>query len=386
MRFSQDYDHGYERSLTIGEKLLRVHWPVIFVLCLIAAVGVATLYSVADGSLSPWGERHVARFLVGLGLILLIAVVPRALWLALAYPAYAVALIMLALVPFFGTEAGGARRWIAVGGVSFQPSEVMKIALVVALARYFQWLPERMISHPLGVLVPVLMIAAPVALTLLQPDLGTAVLLAVVGGGLMFLAGVNLFYFLAGGVGAGLIVPFLWDQLHDYQRQRIEVFLDPTKDPLGGGYHIAQSKIALGSGGLSGKGFMEGTQGKLNFLPEKHTDFIFTNIAEEWGFIGAMVVVGLFVLLITLLLIMALRCASQFARLTIAGAAMVIFVYVFINIAMVSGLVPVVGVPLPLVSYGGTSMMTVMIGVGLAMCAYVHRGRRFLRRELGAFW
>jgi len=295
-------------------------------------------------------------------------------------------LVALALVLVIGTEAGGARRWIDVAGMTFQPSEVMKVALVLALARYYQWLPERWVSHPGGLIIPVLMIGLPMSLTLLQPDLGTAVLFGFVGLALMFLAGVHAAYFIAGGLASVAMVPLLWEQLHDYQRRRIEVFLNPESDPLGAGYHITQSKIALGSGGISGKGFMKGTQGKLNFLPEKHTDFIFTTLGEEWGFIGAVLLLGLFAVLIALLVIMSLRCASQFARLTIAGSAVMIFVYVFINIAMVTGLLPVVGVPLPLVSYGGTAMLTVMFAIGLAMCTYVHRGRWFLHGELGAFW
>jgi rod shape determining protein RodA len=380
-----DFYNG-NRSLSVGQKLARIHWPVILVLCLIAATGVMSLYSVADGSLSPWGDRQIVRFLLGLALVLVIAVIPRGFWLAAANPIYVCALAAIALVLVIGSSAGGARRWIEIGGISFQPSEVMKVALILALARYYQWLPQRWVSHPFGMVVPVAMIALPMGLTVLQPDLGTAVLFGIVGMTLMFLAVVHWGYFVAGAGGLVALLPLLWEQLHDYQRRRIEIFLNPQSDPLASGYHITQSKIALGSGGISGKGFMQGTQGKLDFLPEKHTDFIFTNFGEEWGFIGAMVLLGMFVVLITLLLIMSLRCASQFARLTIAGTAMMIFVYVFINVAMVTGLMPVVGVPLPLVSYGGTSMLTVMLAIGLAMCAYVHRGRWFLRGELGPFW
>ncbi len=381
----EDFYAGH-RPLSVGEKLARVHWPVILVVCLIAGIGVMSLYSVADGSFSPWGDKQIIRFLLGLGLVLVIAVVPRSFWLASAYSFYLVALIAIGLVLVMGAEAGGARRWIDIGGVSVQPSELMKVTLILALARYYQWLPQRWVSHPVGLIAPALMIALPMGLTLLQPDLGTAVLFAIVGLSLMFLAGVHWGYFVVGAGGAIALVPLLWEQLHDYQRRRIEVFLNPQTDPLGSGYHIAQSKIALGSGGVSGKGFMQGTQGKLDFLPEKHTDFIFTNFGEEWGFIGAVALMGLFAVLVGLLLIMSLRCASQFARLTIAGTAVMIFVYVFINIAMVTGLIPVVGVPLPLVSYGGTSMLTVMVAIGLAMCAYVHRGRWFRRGELGVFW
>lgn len=372
--------------LTIGQKLQRIHWPVVAVLCVIAGVGVASLYSVADGSLTPWGERHALRFLLGLGLIFWLAISPREFWVGFACPAYLVVLALLAAVLFLGVEGGGAIRWLSIGDMRFQPSELMKITLVLALARYYQWLPVEDVSKPQWLVPPLLMIALPVALTLKQPDLGTAVLFAVVGLGLMFMAGVNFFYFLGAGVAAVGALPLIWANLHDYQRRRVEVFLNPDADPLGAGYHITQSKIALGSGGLSGKGFMQGTQSQLDFLPEKHTDFIFTTFGEEWGFVGAVLLLACFALLVMMLLIMALSCASQFARLTIAGAALVVFLYAFINVAMVTGLVPVVGVPLPLVSYGGTSMLTVMLGIGFAMCAYVHRGRGFRRLDLGAFF
>jgi rod shape determining protein RodA len=367
-------------DLTIGQKFMRVPWYVIAVMALIVAIGLASLYSVAGGSFSPWGERHVVRFLGGTGLMLLIAVVPRNLWLGLANPAYLGALVLVGAVLFIGTEGGGAKRWLSVGGITFQPSELMKLALVLTLARYYQWLGPERVSHPLWMIAPILIIAAPVGLTLLQPDLGTAVLLSVIGLAIMFLAGVQILYFLGGGVSAAVALPYVWSMLHPYQRKRLEVFLNPETDPLGAGYHIAQSKIALGAGGLTGRGFMQGTQSQLDFLPEKRTDFIFTMFAEEWGFVGSVVLISLFALLTVMLLSMASRCTSPFSRLVIAGTAVMIFVYAFINVAMVSGLVPVVGVPLPLVSYGGTSMLTVLMAVGLSMCAYVHRGQAMPRR------
>jgi rod shape determining protein RodA len=366
---------SWSQPQSAGAKLMRIHWPVTALLCLIACIGLSALYSVAGGHLSPWAERQALRFALTLGLAILIALPPLELWLRLAVPAYVTALLLLLLVPFVGTEALGARRWLTVAGTSIQPAELMKVALVLLLARYYQWLGLARVSRPQWVLVPLVLIVVPVALTLRQPDLGTAVLFAVVGLSLMFLAGVNLLYFVGGALGALLVAPVLWGRLHDYQRRRIEIFLDPEKDPLGAGYHITQSKIALGSGGVSGKGFMQGTQSQLNFLPEKHTDFIFTTFAEEWGYGGALGLLGLYVVLFLLVLSMALGCRSQFARLVTAGAGVIVFLYTFINVAMVTGLMPVVGVPLPLVSYGGTSMTTIMIAMGIALCAHVNRAQ-----------
>jgi rod shape determining protein RodA len=372
-------------DLTIGQKLLRVNWLVLVVMAAITTLGLAALYSTGGGSFSPWAERHVVRFLAGAGVMLVVAVVARNVWLALAYPIYLAALVLTGAVLFLGTEAGGAQRWLSFGGITFQPSEIMKLGLILALARYYQWIgPGGRVSHPLRLIVPLGLIAMPVVLTLVQPDLGTAVLLSGLGVTIMFLAGVNVLYFLGGAVGLAIAAPYVWAMLYPYQRKRLEVFLDPESDPLGAGYHIAQSKIALGAGGLNGRGFMQGTQSQLDFLPEKRTDFIFTMFAEEWGFVGAVVLLGLFLLLLVLLLVMAARGASPFSRLVIAGTATMIFTYVFINVAMVSGLVPVVGVPLPLVSYGGTAMLTTMLAVGLAMSCHVHRGQTMPRR-IGAF-
>ncbi len=368
---------GSRHRLSIGQKLWRVPWTLLLLVVLVAAAGAATLYSVAGGSLEPWASRHAARFLMGLGLALAIAVVPLETWLRLAYPAYAVALALLLIVPFVGTEVLGARRWLTLGSISLQPSELMKVALVAALARYYHDLSPARISHPLQVALPLAMIAVPVVLTLRQPDLGTATLFAAVGLGLMMLAGVSVLYALAGSVAAIATAPAIWSSLHAYQRRRIEIFLDPEKDPLGAGYHIAQSKIALGSGGVSGRGFIQGTQSQLDFVPEKHTDFIFTMFAEEWGFVGAIALIAVFAIIVIKLLIMARACGSVFGRLLIAGSALSLFVYAFINTAMVTGLVPVVGVPLPLFSYGGTAMITMLAGLGLAMSARVH-GRDIL--------
>ena len=380
------YTFGSVRPLSLGDKLWRVHWPVILTAAAIASIGAAALYSVSGGSFQPWAERHALRFLIAVAIVLAMAMVRPELWLRLAYPTYALALAMLALVPFVGIEALGAKRWLGVASMTFQPSELMKLALVGALARYYQWLPFERLSRPVWVLVPLVMIAVPVVLTLRQPDLGSATLFVVLGLALMFMAGVSIFYFVAGLGGVIAAMPLIWNNLHDYQRRRIEIFLDPDLDPLGSGYHIAQSKIALGSGGVSGKGFLQGTQSQLDFVPEKHTDFILTILGEEWGFAGLLVLLGLYALLLVMMMSMAWRCQSRFGRTLVAGVTVSLFVYVFINVAMVTGLVPVVGIPLPLVSYGGTSMMTLMIGLGLAMSAYVHRDENIRRKEIGRFW
>jgi rod shape determining protein RodA len=378
---------GIERpQLLLKKKLMLINWPFLALVTAITLIGVAALYSVAGGSLEPWASRHVVRYCLGLALLFIVALSDIRWWLRAAYPLYFLALIMLALVIVIGVESGGARRWLGYGELSFQPTEMMKIALVLALARYYQWLPPNRVSWPHAVLPPLLMIGLPAILALDQPDLGTAALFGIVGSGLLFLAGVSWIYFIGAIVGVIVVLPHVWEKLHDYQKERILTFIDPDRDPLGSGYHILQSKIAIGSGGFTGKGYMQGTQTQLNFLPEKHTDFIFTMFSEEMGFIGAAVLLTLYLLVLLFIAYMALRCRSTFTRLVAVGMGLCLFAYVFINVAMVTGLVPVVGVPLPLVSYGGTSMLTMMVGLGFVLNAHVNRDVRLRREELGPFW
>jgi rod shape determining protein RodA len=374
-----------QQSQHAAAKLLRVQWLMLVAVAAVAGIGTATLYSVGGGSMQPWAEAHAVRFLAALVLVMVMGFVPLHLWMHVAYPTYFVGLILLALVPLVGVEALGARRWISFAGTSFQPSELVKVGLVLALARYYQQLPADRVSWPRAVLPPLLAIAIPVALTLKQPDLGTALLLCLLGLTLMFLAGVSWAYFLAGAAAALASLPIILRNLHGYQLKRLEVFLDPGKDPLGAGYHIAQSKIALAAGGMSGKGYMLGTQSRLQFLPESHTDFILAMFGEEWGFAGAIALLALFASIVAMGLVMALRAHSSFARLLIGGFVVMLFLYAAINVAMVTGVAPVVGVPLPLVSYGGTSMMTLMVSLGLAMSAHVHARER-LRRDEFAPW
>jgi rod shape determining protein RodA len=373
-------------QLKLSKKLLLLNWPFLVLIVAIAVVGVAALYSVAGGSLEPWATRHILRLWLGLALIFAIVLVDLRSWMRVAYPFYFIVLFLLVLVPLIGVESGGAQRWLGFGEYSFQPSEIMKIALVLALARYYQWLPPEKIWRPDAVLPPLLMIGLPTLLALGQPDLGTAALFAVVGCGLLFLAGVSWLYFIGALVGVIAVLPHVWEKLHDYQKERVLTLIDPDRDPLGSGYHILQSKIAIGSGGFTGKGYMQGTQAQLNFLPEKHTDFIFTMFAEEMGFIGAASLLALYLLALLFITYMALRCRSTFTRLVAAGMGLCLFTYVFINVAMVTGLVPVVGVPLPLVSYGGTSMLTMMAGLGFVLNAHVNRSARIRREEFGPLW
>lgn len=363
-------------------KLLHLNWPIIVLLSTIASIGFLILYSVAGGDISRWAEPQMERFGVGMVLLIAVAMVPIWFWRNMAGLAYAASLLLLVLVEFMGTIGGGAQRWIDLGPLQIQPSELMKFALVMLLAAYYDWLPVRKTSRPFWVLLPVLAIILPTLLVLRQPDLGTALLLLLGGAAMMFLAGVHWAYFASvAALGAGAITAVFrsrgtpWQLLENYQFRRIDTFLDPGNDPLGAGYHIIQAKIAFGSGGLTGRGFMQGTQSRLNFLPEKHTDFIFTTLAEEFGFMGAFALLILYGLLIFFCLVSALTNPSRFASLLTLGIALTFFLYFAINMAMVMGLAPVVGVPLPLVSYGGSAMLVILLAFGLVQSAHVHRPR-----------
>jgi rod shape determining protein RodA len=354
----------------------------------VASIGFAMLYSAAHGSADPWMDRQAARFAVGLAMMFAVAMVDLKTLMRIAYPVYFVAILLLVWVDFAGSVGMGAQRWIDLGVVQLQPSEIMKVSIVLTLARYFHGLSYEDVGRPLSLIVPTVLVLVPAGLVLKQPDLGTAGMLLMVAGAIYVVVGVRWWKFaliLTLGVGAAY---YAWNApniLHDYQKARIMTFMNPESDLQGAGYHITQSKIALGAGGISGKGFMQGTQSQLDFVPEKHTDFIASIIGEEWGFAGLLVLLAAYATLIAVMTAMALRTGNRFARLVIAGSTMSFFIYVFVNLAMVTGLVPVVGIPLPLVSYGGTAMMTLMVGLGLAMSAYVH-GREPRRGEIGPFW
>ncbi|RMF11336.1 MAG: rod shape-determining protein RodA [Alphaproteobacteria bacterium] len=354
-------------------KFGELNWFVVLLITAIACVGFVMLYSVAGGSIEPWASRQMIRFAVGLVLMIAVALTSLRFWVSAAYPIYLGALALLIAVEFIGTTGMGAQRWIDLGFFRLQPSEVMKIALVLALARYYHGITMREAMSLRSLLIPVILIALPAGLVLSQPDLGTALLLILGGAAVMFLAGVRLWLFVAGIISALAAIPVAWGFLKDYQKSRILTFLNPERDPLGAGYHIMQSKIALGSGGVYGKGFLLGTQSQLNFLPEKQTDFIFTMLAEEFGLLGGLGLLTLYGILIGYAILVSLTIRSHFGRLMAMGLAFTFFLYVFINTAMVMGLLPVVGVPLPLVSYGGSAMLTVMIGFGLILSAALHR-------------
>ena len=378
------YLESQHRAMPVGAaKILHLNWPLVVLVCAAASVGFLMLYSVAGGSWSPWAGPQAERFGLGLLAMLVIALIPIWFWRSMSAIAYALGLALLVAVELFGETGGGATRWIDLGGFRLQPSELMKIALVMMLAAYYDWLPLSKVSHPFWVVLPVALILLPTALVLGQPDLGTSILLVAGGGVVMFCAGVSWWYFGAViAAGAGTVYAVIasrgtdWALLEEYQYRRIDTFLDPSTDPLGAGYNITQATIALGSGGWSGKGFMQGTQSRLNFLPEKHTDFIFTTLAEEFGFVGAVSLLALYVGITAFCIVTALRTRNRFAALLSLGVGATFFLYFAVNMAMVTGLAPVVGVPLPLVSYGGSAMLVLMGAFGLVQSAHVHRPRR----------
>lgn len=360
-------------SVPLAQKIWDMNWGFVLLICATASVGFLMLYSAADGHLEPWASRQMMRFGVGLMLMFVVALVDIRIWLNLAYPLYAIALVLLGTVEVMGVVGMGARRWIDFGLFQLQPSEVMKIALIMALARYFHNLGLEDVRRIRWLMPPLFLVLVPAALVMRQPDLGTALMLVAGAGIVFFVAGVRLWKFaliIGAAVPAGF---FAFQFLHDYQKNRVLTFLNPERDPLGAGYHILQSKIALGSGGVFGKGLLLGTQSHLNYLPEMRTDFIFSMLAEEFGMVGGLLLFSLYILLIAYGYAIAYRSRNHFGKLLAIGMTGIFFLYIFINVAMVMGLVPVVGVPLPLISYGGTAMLTLLIGFGLIMSVYLHR-------------
>ena len=355
-------------------KFSQIDWTFCLALCLIAGAGALMMFSVAGSSWEPWAAAHLFRFGLFFAIMIALAMVDLRVWFALAYPIYGVGLLLLVAVEFVGDVRMGAQRWLDLGFMSFQPSEIMKVGIALALARFYHGISAENARLSWWLLIPAAMIAAPVLLVAHQPDLGTAMLIALTGAAIVVLAGLS--WRIIGTVVVSFLVaipPMVMFVLHDYQRKRVMTFLDPESDPSGSGYHILQSKIALGSGGFFGKGYGLGSQSQLNFLPEKHTDFIFATLAEEFGFLGCASVLALYAAVIFMALRTASLAHSHFGRLAASGVTATFTLYVLINGAMVMGLAPVVGVPMPLLSYGGTVMMTVMIGFGLVQSVRVHR-------------
>ncbi len=366
-------------DLTFLQRIASLNYWLIFLVFCIASVGIASLYSAAGGNMDPWASRQLMRFGVGVIGMLIIAIIDIKWWYRLTWIIYFLGLAMLLIVEIKGHVGMGAQRWIDLGFMQLQPSELMKIAVVLALARHFHGASLEQARRLSFLIVPVLIIIAPVSLVLLQPDLGTSLMIIMAGAAMIFMAGAPIRLFVAAAGLVGVSIPIAWQFLHDYQKQRVMTFLNPESDPLGAGYHIIQSKIAIGSGGVEGKGFLQGTQSHLNFLPEKQTDFIFTLWVEEWGLVGGIGLLIGFLLIFISALGTALRSKHNFGRYLALGVSVNFSLYVFINISMVMGLIPVVGAPLPLVSYGGTSMLAALIGFGLMMSCGIYRHSKVTR-------
>jgi len=366
-----------EASFDLTGKIMQINWLYVVLLCVLAGVGYTALYAAAGGHQEPYAARHAIRFGFGLVLMLGIALIDIRFIARMAWPAWIGCVGLLIAVTQIGHVGKGAQRWIDLGGFQLQPSELMKIALVLALARWFHRASWERIGNPLFLIPPLIAIVIPAGLILKQPNLGNAVITGLVGSAVFFAAGVRWWKFILVALPLPFAAQFAYGHLRDYQKARIETFLNPESDPLGAGYNIIQSKIALGSGGMWGKGFLGGTQGNLDFLPEKQTDFIFSIIGEEFGFVGSLCVLALLGMIVLGGMLIALRCSHPFGRLVALGISFNFFLYVFVNIAMVMGAIPVGGVPLPLVSHGGSAVITVMIGFGILMSVHVHRDVEF---------
>lgn len=370
-------------ALDFTRKIARINWFFVLLVVILGGVGVLTLYS-ATGTFDPYAKRQLMRLAVGFGLMLAIAFVDIRIIARLAWPLYAVSLVLLIMVLKFGSVGLGAERWLSLGGVAVQPSEFMKVALVLALAHWFHRASWERVGNPFFLLPPLIATALPVVLILKEPNLGTALIVLAIGATIFFAAGVRWWKFVLVLLLGGLAAPLAFAHLHGYQKARILTFLNPARDPLGAGYNIIQAKIALGSGGLWGQGFLHASQGRLDFLPEKETDFIFTLFAEQFGFVGSIALVCLLVLIVFTAGAIAISSRHQFGRLVACGIGMNFFLYVFVNLAMVMGLIPVGGVPLPLISYGGSALLTTMASFGILLSIQVHHDADFTAKREAA--
>lgn len=361
-------------ELSLSQRVKSLNWRIIGTLVCLMLIGFLMLYSAGSGSFRPWLIRQIAFVALFFPIMILIAVLDIKFWYKKAYLIYIIGLVMLIVVDVIGHTALGATRWLRIGSFTLQPSEIMKVCTVLALARYFNDVEIEDVRSARYLAIPFFIIATPVLLIFDQPDLGTASILLFVGVLILFVAGVKLWKFIVVGLTAIIAIPFLWIfALHEYQKQRIITFINPNNDPLGSGYNIIQSKIAIGSGGIFGKGYLNGTQGQLDFLPEKQTDFIFTMLSEELGLIGCLITISLYCFLIFLSTMSASKISHQYGRLLVIGVINILFIHMFINIGMTSGILPVVGAPLPLISYGGTITATMLIGFGLALNADLYK-------------
>ena len=361
------------RNLSIIERLAEVNWFIVIIMSTIAVIGFAMMVSAAGGAFHPWAAQQISKFSIAFVLMMIIAMLPMRVLMDYAYPAYFLCLIILVGVDIIGHTGMGAKRWLSLGGMNLQPSEFMKLAVILVLARYFHQLHPEDIRRLPFLIPPVILILLPAILILRQPNLGTTTILVSVGAIMCFLAGVQWRYFIGIIVGGVSAFPVVWHFMHDYQKRRVLTFLNPDQDPLGAGYNILQSMIAIGSGGLFGKGYLKGSQSQLNFLPEKHTDFIFTMLAEEFGFLGTLILLILYIILLSAAMMVALRSRSTFGAMVASGVCAMIFMHILINCSMVMGMMPVVGVPLPLMSYGGSIMVSTVLAIGLLLNAYANR-------------
>ena len=345
----------------------------MWVVLLLSALGLVMQYSAAGGHVATFALPQAIRLIIGLVLMITIAIMPASILYRLSYVGYGLCLALLVIVEAFGVMGMGAQRWIGVGAFNIQPSELMKLGLIFALARYFHTASLEGMRHLVLLIRPLVLTLVPVGLILHQPNLGTATIVAIIAFAMCFMAGIRWQYFVGAIAAVAAAAPVAYHFLHDYQKRRVMTFLNPDADPLGAGYNIIQSKIAIGSGGLFGKGLLNGSQGQLDFLPEKQTDFIFTMLAEELGFVGVIGLMTLYVLLLSFAMMLAIRARSAYGRLLAAGVAALFFAHIFINMAMVMGMIPVVGVPLPFLSYGGSFLLTTLIASGILMHVSMNR-------------
>jgi rod shape determining protein RodA len=356
------------------KKIYSINIYIIIFVFLIFMVGIFTLYSVAGGSFTPWAFKQIFFFVTFLPIMIAIALIDVRILYKFSYFFYLVPLFLLIYVDFFGHKVMGASRWLRIANFSLQPSEIMKIGLATGLSRYFQRYKNKQIIQNKYLIMPSIMIILPVALVLKQPDLGTAFILISIGIGIFFIIGVQWWKFAICGVLLLVSTPFIWKYaLYDYQRKRIEIFLNPEQDTSKDGYNIAQSKIAIGSGGIYGRGYLQGTQNQLSFLPEKQTDFIFTSFMEEIGFIGALFIISIYSVLIYSILIISHKTYNIYNKIIVCSVAIILFFHIFINIGMTIGVLPVVGIPLPFMSYGGTITASSLVMIGFVLNADLYK-------------